>query len=141
MGPAIRVVVLATAVLVSSCGEQGAVTTSALTASCPLATGTYVSEATMRSMGGTCPRAKEHTRDRLEFDEGGFISPAAVFIPCTTEQDQCSLTVTCQVLDLKMVFAGELVDDATRIVGVATFSGEGDCKSVVYDVDAARPVP
>ena len=110
-----------------------------LTSACALATGSYVSEATLRSESGDCPRAKAHTRDRLDFDEQGFVSPAAVFIPCSTEQVDCTLTVTCQVLDQRMVFTGELVDDATRLVGVATFSGDGACKSAVYDVAAVRP--
>ncbi len=124
---------------VTSCTESRAVLTEGLTSTCALATGSYVSEATLRSKSGDCPRAKAHTRDRLDFDEQGFVSPAAVFIPCSTEQVDCTLTVTCQVFDQRMVFTGELVDDATRLVGVATFSGDGACKSAVYDVAAVRP--
>lgn len=139
MGMSMRVVLLAVVLPVTSCGEPQAVLISALTSSsCPLASGTYVSEATLRSKRGTCPNAKAHTRDRLVFDETGFVSPSEVFIPCTTAQDQCTLTITCQVLDLQMVFSGELVDDANHITGVATFSGSGDCKSVIYDVEAGR---
>lgn len=138
MGLPIRVVLLGV-LLVSSCSEPRAVLAEGLTRACALATGTYVSEATLRSKSGDCPRAKAHTRDRLEFDGQGFVSPAAVFIPCSTEQVECTLTITCQVLDQEMVFTGELLDDATRLVGVATFSGDGACTSAIYDVAAARP--
>ncbi len=138
MGFRIRVVLLGV-LLVTSCTEPPAVLKEGLTSACALATGTYVSEATLRSKSGDCPRAKAHTRDRLEFDGRGFVSPAAVFIPCSTGQVECTLTVTCQVLDQQMVFTGELLDDDTRLVGVATFSGDGACTSAIYDVAAARP--
>lgn len=139
MGLPIRVGVFGVLLVTSSCTEPRAVFTDSLTSACALASGSYVSEATLRSKAGDCPRAKAHTRDRLDFDEQGFVSPAAVFIPCSTEQVECTLTISCQVLDQEMVFTGELLDDATRLVGVATFSGEGACTSAVYDVAAARP--
>ena len=139
MGSRIRVVLFGVFWVTASCTEPRAVLTEGLTSACALATGIYVSEATLRSKSGDCPRAKAHTRDRFEFDDQGFVSPAAVFIPCSTEQVDCTVTVTCQVLDQEMVFEGELLDDATRLVGVATFSGEGACTSAIYDVAAARP--
>lgn len=136
MGVAIRGVLLA--VLVTACDRAQGTWEGALTTSCPLATGIYVSEATLRSKEGDCPRAKPHTRDRLEFDGGVFVSPAAVFIPCRTAQHECTITVTCQVLDQQMVFRGDVASDASSIVGVATFSGNGACKSAVYDLEATR---
>jgi hypothetical protein len=135
-------VVLLTVVLVTACGQPaGVVTTDPLTSSCGMATGTWVNEATRRSKEGDCPRMKAYTRDRLEFDEGAYVSPAAAFIPCSTQQTACTLTVTCQMFDLEMVFTGELMDDATRLVGVATFSGTGACRSAVYDMEATGPLP
>lgn len=126
-------------VVVMGCGTPpDAVITGPLTSSCAVAAGTYVNEAVLRSREGDCPRMKEHTRDRLEFDGGVFVSPAAAFIPCATQQTQCTLTVTCQMFDLEMVFTGELMDDASRLVGVATFSGTGTCRSAVYDMEATR---
>lgn len=125
-------------VLVMSCASDDGSWEGALTSSCPLADGTYVNEATLRSLEGDCPRMKPHTRDRLEFDGGAFISPAAVFIPCSTELKACALTVTCQVLDLQMVFTGDVAEDASRIAGVATFRGSGACKRAVYDMEATR---
>lgn len=139
MGLPIRAGVFGVLMVTSSCTEPRPVLRDSLTSACALASGSYISSATLRSKSGDCPRAKEHTRDRLDFDDQGFVSPAAVFIPCSTEQVDCTLTVTCQVLDQQMVFTGELVDDATRLVGVATFSGDGACTSAIYDVDAARP--
>ena len=142
MGMANRVGILAVVLLTTACNEPQGVIASELTSSCALATGTYVSEATLRSKAGVCPRAKDHTRDRMVFDDdGAFISPAAVFIPCSTAQVACNVNITCQVLDLQLKFTGELVDEGSRLVGVATFTGSGDCKSIIYDVDAARPQP
>lgn len=135
-------VVLLTVVVLTGCGPPpGIVSRDSLTISCPAVSGTFVNEAFLRSKDGVCARMKEHTRDRLEFEEGAFVSPAAVFVPCATQQTQCTVTVTCQMFDLKMVYTGELMDDATRLVGVATFSGTGDCRSAVYDMEAARPLP
>ncbi len=134
-----RVVLLSVGFLVTSCGEpRGVITSSPLTSTCSIASGTYVAEESLQSKEGICPRMKEHSRDRLELADGVFVSHAAAFIPCNTKQDECTLIVTCQVLDMEMVFRGEVVDDGARLVGVATFTGKGDCKSAVYDVDAAR---
>lgn len=133
-----RVVLLA--VMLTACGKpDGTVTRDPITSSCAVATGTYVNEATLRSKVGDCPRMKDHTRDRLVFDQGSFVSPDAVLVPCTTQQTECTLTVTCQMFDLEMVFTGEVMDDASRLVGVATFSGSGACRSAVYDMEATRP--
>lgn len=135
-----RVGLFAVVLLVTSCGEpRGVITSAPLTSTCAIATGTYVAEETLQSKSGVCPRMKEHSRDRLVFDDGVFVSPAAAFIPCKTTQDECTVIVTCQVLDMEMVFRGEVVDEGARLVGVATFTGKGDCKSAVYDVDATRP--
>ena len=77
---------------------------------------------------------------RFAFEEGEFISPGAALIPCATQQNECTLTIACQVLDLEMRFTGEMTEDASRLVGVATFSGTGACRSAIYDMDAAwRP--
>ena len=131
---------LLTVLLLTGCGQSGGmVTRDPITSSCAVATGTYVNEATLRSKEGDCPRMKDYTRDRLLFDQGVFVSPEAVLVPCSTQQRECTLTVTCQMFDLEMVFTGELMDDASRIVGVATFSGSGACRSAVYDMEAARP--
>ena len=110
----------------------------AITSSCAVATGIYLNEASLRSKDGDCPRMKDHTRDELQFEEGEFISPEAALIPCATQQNECALTIACQVLELEMRFTGEITDDASRLVGVATFSGTGACRSAVYDMDAAR---
>ncbi len=133
-----RVGILSVVVLMS-CGPSLSVVTSPLNSSCALATDIYVSEATLRSKEGQCPKAKNHSRDRLEFDEGVFVSPAAAFVPCTTQQAECTITVTCRAFAQKMVFTGEIMDEGARLAGVVTFTGEPDCTSRVYDMEATRP--
>jgi hypothetical protein len=123
----------------ASCGDDRGTVSSALTQTCALASGIYVSEVTRVSQDGTCAISKGFSRDKLEFAEGAFISPAAVLIPCKTQQLECSLVVSCQVLDLDMVFKGELDVGADRIEGTLTFSGKGECKSAVYDLVATKP--
>ena len=127
--------------LLTACSPPGGlVSKDAITSSCAVATGIYLNEATLRSKDGDCPRMKDHTRDKLQFEEGEFISPGAALIPCATQQNECTLTIACQVLDLEMRFTGEMTEDASRLVGVATFSGTGACRSAIYDMDAAwRP--
>ena len=136
-----RVGIFSVVVVMSSCGSAEGVVTSPLTSSCAVATDTYVSEATLRSKDGQCPKAKGHSRDRLEFDQGTFVSPAAAIMSCTTEQIECTITVTCRAFAQKMVFTGAILDEGARLAGVVTFTGEPDCRSTVYDMEATRPAP
>lgn len=112
---------------------------------CAVATGPYLSDASLVSTEGTCARAKAHSFDHIAFDsQGAFVSPADALLSCSTSQQGCALTIACSgVLILARVrFEGALSEDAQALSGVATVSGvyEG-CRSAVYDVDAERQAP
>ena len=112
---------------------------------CPIATGSYLSDASLVSSDGTCPRAKAHSFDHLSFDaQGAFVSPAAAILSCTTRQLGCALQVDCSalVLAVRLKFEGSLSEDAEALAGVATLSDpDPGCRSIVYDVEAERQAP
>lgn len=109
-------------------------------AGCSIATGTYSTAAYLVSTDGTCAKAKAHSFDHVTFDaHGAFASPSQVFLPCSTRQVGCSMTITCTFGATHGTFEGWLNADASTLSGTATARGSEDgCRSIVYDVEATR---
>ena len=111
---------------------------------CSALTGQYVSTATIVATDGSgCSRAKQRTVDRIAFDDSGaMLSPAEPIIVCTTKQDNCSISISCDALGIIAVFDGQIGEDAASVVGQATVKHmyEG-CRSIIYDVSVVRRTP
>lgn len=124
------------ALTAAACGGQDVINPGS---ACPIATGTYATAAFLVSTEGTCPKAKDHSYDHVTFDaRGAFSSPTQVFIPCSTHQLGCALTITCTMGATHGTFEGTLNEDASVLSGVATARSPEACKAIVYDVTATR---
>lgn len=131
---------VAVATLTSACG--GGAAPPAPVVSCPLVTGAFTTYATLEATEGSCPLAKETSKDSISFDKkGAFVSPLEGLVWCTTVQEDCELHVRCttSLVRAKGEFDGRLAVDGDGLHGLAVLSGSYQgCFEVRYRVDAKR---